>query len=96
MREVLNPRPRTDSRGRQAGHLSDVLWRGSFPVGGALTHHEQSQRVMGHLSGDVDVVRQAVDGVEIFLERLPRPGQAFVQHRAGQVLDPSINSISCA
>ena len=41
----------------------------------------------GQLGTQIDVITSAIEEVEVLLERLPGPGQAFVQRRAGDVLD---------
>ncbi len=71
---------------RDAAHLRDLLGRRGLAICTALSHHEQAQRPVAHLRGEVDVVRTALERVEVVGDALPVPGQAFVQRGAGDVL----------
>ncbi len=62
---------------RQAAHGLDVGGSGDLAADGAVAHDIDAQRVVRHLSGDVDGTREAVQRVEIVGECLPLPAQAF-------------------
>ena len=88
VREVVKPSaPASIASRGERGHRGDVVGRGGLAVGAALAHHVEAQRAVGHLSGDVDVERPAVERVEELGERLPVPREALVQDDAGDVLD---------
>src|SRR5205814_7299567 len=61
-----------------ATHLGDLVCGRRFAVGAPLPHHEQAQRSVTHLRGEVDVVRTALERVEIVRDAVPVPRQAFV------------------
>ena len=70
-----------------AAHLRDLVGRRRLAVGTPLAHHEQAERAVAHLRGEVDVVRAAFERVQVLADAAPVPGQALVQRRAGNVLD---------
>ena len=90
---VQRPRRREPDRavthrlGGQFAHGRRVLLRRILQAGGPFPHDVEAQRAVGELRAQVDVVRPALDRVEVFAEALPRPLDALVQHRAGDVLD---------
>ena len=73
--------------GGDASHLGDLFGGRRLAVGAALAHHEQAQRAVAHLRGEVDVVRSALERIEVLGDAAPVPRQAFVQRGAGDVLD---------
>ena len=72
---------------RQIGHRRDVVGCRRLTCRAALAHHVQAERAVGDLGAEVDVAGPLVEVVEVLGEGLPRPRQAFVQRRAGDVLD---------
>ena len=90
---VQRPRRREPDRavthrlGGDAAHGRRVLLRCILQAGGPFPHHVEAQRAVGELRAQVDVVGPALHRVEVFAEALPRPIDALVQHRAGDVLD---------
>ena len=80
-------RPGGDALGGQLGHQRDVVVGGGLARCPPVAHHVQAQRAVGHLGGEVDVVRTPFEGVEVLGKRLPLPRDAFVQRGAGDVLD---------
>ncbi len=91
---VQSPRRREAERAgldrlsRQLRHERYVLGARDFALGAALPHHVQPQRAVRDLDRDVDVEGPAVERVHELGEGLPGPGQALVEHRARDVLDP--------
>ena len=53
----------------------------------ALAHHVDAQRAVRQLRAEIDVARPRFERVEVLAERFPRPVQALVERRAGNVLD---------
>ena len=73
--------------GERVAHRSDV---GGGRVGageGAVAHHVDAERVVGHLAADVEGVTHAVERVHVRGERLPLPRQALGERGARDVLD---------
>ncbi len=79
--------PGLDALPSELGHRGDVVRGGLLVIGAAVAHHVQAQRAVRDLHGDVDVVRDRVDGVEELAERVPVPPQTLVQRGARNVLD---------
>ena len=61
--------------------------RGRLAVRAALAHDEQPHRAVAHLGGEVDVVRTALERVEVLADAAPVPRQTLVQRGTGNVLD---------
>ena len=76
-----------DGIGGDFPHALDVFLVGVFQVQRAVAHHIDSHRGVRQQGAEVDVVFATLQGGQILGERLPAPIQAFVQARAGQVLD---------
>ena len=72
--------------GGESPHLRNVGRCGVLTLGTPLAHHVQTQRRMRHLRSNVHVLR-AFERGEVFRQRVPVPRQAFVQRRAGDVLN---------
>ena len=80
--------PGVESLLEQAGHFAQLLLVGMFPrIRAAFAHDEGAESGVRKVRADVDGPRLALQGVEVFGERLPIPAQALVQRRAGDVLD---------
>ncbi len=58
-----------------------------LPGRAALPHHEEAQRAVGHLGGEVDVMRAPLERIEVLAEAVPLPVEALVEGRARDVLD---------
>ena len=71
----------------QSRHLGHVRRVGRLTVDAALAHHEDAQRRMGHLSGEVDVAVAIRQRLEIVGKTLPVPGHALAHYQLGNVLD---------
>ncbi len=70
------------------GHRGEVVGGGIFVLLAALAHGIEPDRAVGDLRTDIERVLAAVDVVEVFGKGLPpAPFHAFVQRRAGDVLD---------
>jgi hypothetical protein len=78
--------PGLDALSGELCHRRDVVGGGVFVVRPAFTHHVQAQGTVRDLHGDVDVVRDRIDRVEEFAERVPVPPQSLVERRTGDVL----------
>jgi hypothetical protein len=76
-----------DALAGELGHGRDVVGGGGLAGGAALAHDVEAQGAVGHLERHVDVEAAGGDDVDEVGERLPRPGQALVEHDAGDVLD---------
>ena len=73
--------------GRQPSHLRNVVDGRGFELGAAFSHHIDAQCAMRQLRAEIDVMRSAVQRVEIVAEAFPIPGQPLVQRGARDVLD---------
>ncbi len=87
-------RPDLDRLFGQRPHLGQVVGGRRLAVGATLTHHVDPQRGMRQIGGDVDVAPAGLQRVQVFGERLPRPGQSVGHDDAGNVLDAAITSTS--
>ena len=73
--------------GREGAHARHLFRRRLLEPGGALAHHEHAQRAVRQLGAEIHVARPRLQRIEILAERFPRPVQALVERRAGNVLD---------
>ncbi len=80
-------RPGLDGLLGQRAHPGQILFGGGFAVGAALAHHIHPQRRVRQVGRDVDVPPSRLQGVQVFGEGLPGPGQAVGHHHPGDVLD---------
>jgi hypothetical protein len=71
----------------QPPHFGDVVLCSSLAIYTAIPHHENSQRMVRDLRGDIDRARHPVERVEIFGEALPIPLQTLGERSAGNILD---------
>ena len=62
-----------DPLGGEAAHLGDLLGGGRLAVGAPLAHDEEAHRPVADLGGEVDVVRPALEGVEVLADATPSP-----------------------
>ena len=77
-REVEKPSaPASSPSSHQRRHGRHVRGRRRLAIDAALAHHEDAQRRMRHLGGEVDVAAPRRQRVEIFGEALPVPRHAF-------------------
>ena len=72
----------------QGAHFSDVLFRRRFQARATFAHHINTQRAMGKLRTDIDVMRTRRHRIEIVRKTVPCPAQAFVQGNTGNVFHP--------
>ena len=70
-----------------ATHLCDIVIGCFFKSAGALSHGVNAHGVVTDHDAEVDRVRHGVDGVHIFGESFPVPGEAFVKRRARNIFD---------
>jgi hypothetical protein len=70
----------------QVPHGGDVGGCGRLASRASVSHHVDPQGPVGHLGGEVDVVGQALQRVEVFGKALPVPLQALMQSGARDVL----------
>ena len=73
--------------GRERAHVRHLLRRRLLEPGGALAHHEHAQCAVRQLGAEIHVARPRLQRIEILAERFPRPVQALVERRAGNILD---------
>ncbi len=72
----------------QTGHFAELLLVGMLTgVRPALPHDKGAESGVRKVRPDIDRARLALQGVEVFGERLPIPAQALVQRGARDVLD---------
>ncbi len=69
-------------------HGGAVLGRRLLEPGRPLAHDVEAQRAVGELRAQVDVVRPALDRVEVLAEALPGPVDPLVEHGTRDVLHP--------
>jgi hypothetical protein len=81
-------RSRRDPVADQASHLGYLCRRGRHTGGTPLAHDEEPHGAVGHEGADVDVACSPVERAEVLVEALPFPGDALVQGRPRDVLDP--------
>ena len=87
-REVEKPSaPAASPSSTSAAMAAMSCGRRRLAVDAALAHHEDAQRRVRHLGGEVDVAAPRRQRVEIFGEALPVPRHAFAHHQLGDVLD---------
>jgi hypothetical protein len=70
-----------------SGHCRDVVFGRLLVAGAAITHRVSAHRTVCDLGSEIDRERALLDGIEIFGEALPLPGDALGQRAARDVLD---------
>ena len=71
----------------QRCHARAIICGRRFAVGAALAHHEDTQGRVRHLRDDIEIIGTCLERIEVVLEGLPVPWQAFGEHDLRDVLD---------
>ena len=80
-------RARLDRLLDDSRHRRDVVFGRFLVAGTAVAHRVSAHRAMSDLGAEIDGKITLLDGVEVFGEALPLPGDALGQRRPGNVLD---------